>query len=285
MKAYAEFRVPESYAKEFLPDSFGKNVMDFVRIVRVPVGSEMYKKIGEIYKLVRSRDQDYFFLGWDIQRKYTEGELQSAELLLLKISKTFEPAGLECGTIYDNQNACELCGSGIQQVSELILDLNTIPKNVDVARTISNEIIISQELAQILVDNSMTGYKLSPVRHKIFATTSTGPFKGTWHQLIINSLANISPVTKTGINPFDEDEDKIHRCKNGHTIGLNILSELSIYRGSWDGSDIVATKELFGVNRGLLRTYPLILISQRLYRLMMKMKCKGFTVEVVKLIN
>jgi len=285
MKEYAEFRVPESYAKEFLPADFGKNVMDFVRRVRVPTDSEMHKKIGEFYKLVRSRDQDYFFLGWDIQRKYSEKELESAELLLLKISRTFEPAGLECGTIYDNQNVCEICGSGIRQISELILDLNTIPKNADIARTISNEIVISQEMAQILIDNNITGYKLGRVHHKVSPTKSTRNPKKTWHQLIVNSLVSISPMTKTGNGPFDKDEDNSYRCKNGHTIGLNILSELSIYKGSWDGSDIVATKEMFGVNRGLLRTYPLLLISQKLYRLMKKMECKGFTVEVVELID
>jgi hypothetical protein len=285
MKAYAEFRVPESYAKEFLPAELGESIMDFVRKVRIPVESEMYKKIGEIYKLVRHRDKDYFFLGWDIQRNYSVKELESAELLLLKISKTFEPAGLECGTVYNNQNICTICGSGIRQVSELILDFYTMPKNVDIARTISNEIVISQEMAKTLIDNHITGYELSPVHHKASQTKATSIAKTNWQQLIVKSLVHVNPLTKTGNGPFDEDEGDIYRCKNGHTIGLNILSELSIYKNSWDGSDIVATKELLGVSRGLLRTYPLLLISQRLYRLMKKMKCKGFNVEVVKMVD
>lgn len=283
MKAYVEFRIPETYAKEFLPPNLGKNLRDFVRRVRVPGNSETYERIGEIYKFIRLRDQDYFFLGWDIQRNYSERELESAELLLLKISKTFEPAGLECGTKYDNQRACEICGSGIQQVSELILDLNTIPKNVDVARTISNEIVISSKMAGILADNGVTGYEIGPVHHKVVRSRADNDPQKIWHQLVVNPSVNVDPITKTGNDPFDNDKEDNYRCKNGHTIGLNILSELSIYRDSWDGSDIVATRQLLGVNRGLLRTYPLLLISQRLYGLMKQAACKGFTVEVVNL--
>ncbi len=103
--------------------------------------------------------------------------------------------------------------------------------------------------------------------------------------MIATSLVRIGRATKTGIRPFDEDKDNKHRCKNGHTIGLDILSELSIIKDSWDGSDIAVTKELLGVNRGLLRTYPLLVVSQRLYQLMKNMKCKGFSVEVVHLIE
>lgn len=282
MKAIAEFRVPESYAKEFLPADVGKNITDTVRKVMTPVGSELYEEIGQLYKLVMNRDNNYFFLGWDIQRAYSKKELESAELLLLKISKTFEPAGIECGTLYSNIGVCNICGTGIQQISDLILDLRTIPKNVNIARTISNEIVIDQEFAKAIVDNNITGCKLGPLHHN---GKSSHPSKKNWHQLIVNSLVNVNSATKTGIGPFDEDRDNEYRCKNGHTIGLNVLSEVSIDKASWDGSDITITKELLGVNRGLLRTYPLLLISQRLYRLTQEMKIKGFKVEVVKLVN
>jgi len=280
MKSIAEFRIPESYAKEFLPTDFGVGLMGFVRKVKVPVESEMYRRIGEIYKLVKTRDKKSFIYGWNIQRSYSKKELESAELLLVKIAKTFEPAGLECGTVYTTQNACEFCGTGIHQISELILDLNTVPKYVDIARTISNEIIISQELVNFFTYNNVTGYKFMPVFHK-----TPNYRKKNWFQLVNLSFVTVSPEIKTGNDPFDEDEDNEYRCKIGHTVGLNLLSELSIQRDSWDGNDIVATKELFGVNRGLLRTYSLLMVSQRLYRLLMEGKFKGFTVEVVKVVS
>lgn len=286
MKAYAEFRIPEDYAKEFLPDNLGKSTSTKIaKRVRVLIGSEIYNQIGEIYELVRNRDQDYFFLGWEIQRTYSQNELDSARLLLLKTIKTFEPAGEECGTIYDNQNICDICGAGIRQVSELILDLNTIPKNVNIARTISDEIIIDQEFVDILVNNNITGYQLDPVHHKGLQKRSYGHQKKAWHQLIFTSTVNVHPTTKTGENPFDEDKENMYRCKKGHTIGLDILSDLSVYENSWDGSDIVATREFLGVNRGLLRTSPLLLVSQKLFRLMREKQFKGFTLEVAHLIK
>jgi hypothetical protein len=338
MKATAEFRVTEFYAKEFLPADLGKNLTDTVRKVQVPVGSEMYERIGAISKLVRTRDHKYFFAGWNIQRSYSQKELDSAELLRLKITRAFEPAGLECGTLYDQTNTCEICRAGMRQISELILDLNTVPKKVDIARTISDEIVVSQRFADILAESLTTGYELRPVHHKHFAErmsidlnkTAAGRevlrlaqeagcphptwqfwvwlnkpeqkrlmekvraeasvpnklaryHKEPWYQLAVNPSVNVNSATKTGNKPFDEDEKNEYRCRKGHTIGLAVLSELVIDKDSWDGSDIAATKQLIGVNRGLLRTSPLLVISQRLYRLMRETACRGFTVEVVHL--
>lgn len=286
MKEYAEFRIPEDYAKEFLPGNIGKSTSTKIaRSVRVLIGSEIYNRIGEYYQLVKKRDRKYFYLGWEIRRTYSESELNSAKLLLLKTIKTFEPAGEECGTIYNHQNVCNICGAGIRQGSDLFLDLNAVPKNVNIARTISDEVIIDQEFADTLNNHNMTGYRLGPVHHKNIQKKSARRSLKTWHQLIVTSSVNVHPATKTGEDPFNIDEENNYRCKRGHTIGLDILSELSVYEKSWDGSDIVATKELFGVNRGLLRTSPLLLVSQRLFRLMREIKFKGFTVEVVHLIN
>ncbi len=258
--------------------------MDLVRLVRVPVDSDEYRKIGDITRLVRKRDNKYLFFGWSIQRIYSKEELQSAKLLLLKLKKTFEPAGEECGTIYEYKDICEICGSGIRQISDLYLDLRKVPRNTDIARTISNEIIIDQNFAEILNINLLAGYQLKPALHKVAQTQATRILKTTWYQLFITSQVNINPATKTGEDPFDPDEANNYRCKNGHTIGLDILSEPFINKNSWDGSDFVVTKEHFGVNRGLLRTYPLLLISQKAYQFMENEKCNGYKVEVVHLV-
>ncbi len=339
MRAIAEFRVQESYAKEFLPANLGKNLTDTVRKIQVPVGSEIYERIGELTKLVRTRYNTYFFAGWNIKRIYTKEELESAALLHLKITRAFEPVGIECGTIYDRTNTCEICGAGMRQMSELILDMNTIPKSVDIARTLSDEIVVSQELADILGENKITGCELKPVHHKHYdqrmsidlSKSKTGrevlqlaqeagsPYptwqfwvwlnkpeqkhlmekvqaerriparlihyqKKPWYQLIVTSSVNVNPATKTGNNPFDEDVNNEYRCRYGHTIGLAVLSELFIDRDSWDGSDVAKTNQLVGVNRGVLRASPLLVISQRLYKLLIEAKIKGFTVEVVRLV-
>ena len=45
-------------------------------------------------------------------------------------------------------------------ILDLYLDLRKVPRNTDIARTISNEIIIDQKLAEILNINLLAGYEV-----------------------------------------------------------------------------------------------------------------------------
>ncbi len=84
MKVVAEFHVPKSYAKEFLPSETGKSIMDFVRIIQTPPGDDLYEEIARIYRLVMHRDKKYFFLGWDIRRHYSKKELEFRRIITLE---------------------------------------------------------------------------------------------------------------------------------------------------------------------------------------------------------
>ncbi len=70
----------------------------------------------------------------------------------------------------------------------------------------------------------------------------------------------------------------------GHVSGLNLLSEVWVPRAAWDGSDIVCTKDLVGVRRGVPVPAPLLLISPRLWRLLEVEQIKGYEVEVAHLV-
>jgi hypothetical protein len=87
-------------------------------------------------------------------------------LLQLIIRATFEPAGEECGTKYDEATACPLCGAGARQVSDLRLDLRKAPKSKHIAKTIAREWVVSQHLAELMLDAGLKGFELGPVRHK-----------------------------------------------------------------------------------------------------------------------
>jgi len=41
-----------------------------------------------------------------------------------------------------------------------------VPKGKEIATTIANEIIVSQRLAEKMIDAGLTGFELRPVRHK-----------------------------------------------------------------------------------------------------------------------
>src|SRR5262249_22702448 len=100
------------------------------------------------------------------ERSYTRAELARARLFQLRINAVFEPAGEQCGTAYDDSTACQHCGAGRRQVSDLILDLRKVPTTKDIARTIADEWIVSQRFAQLLLDAEISGFELRPVRHK-----------------------------------------------------------------------------------------------------------------------
>ena len=165
MRESVEFRIPEEHASRFLEPHVGKRLGGSVRVLELAVDDPRYEQIGDLDHQLRKEGR-CFFLGWDINRRYSRKELESAELFHLYITAVFEPAGEECGTVYDDSTVCPLCGAGRTQVSDLILDLRKAPKNKDLAVTIASEWIVSQRLAELLVDAKMTGFKLRPVRHK-----------------------------------------------------------------------------------------------------------------------
>jgi hypothetical protein len=165
MKEYIEFRILERYASEFLKPNQGKRLGDSVRLVIISTDDPLLHIVKKI-ELELHEKGEYLFYGWDIFRKYTPFEIQSAELFHIDITAVFEPAGEECGTIYDEKTACAICGAGRKQVSDLILDLRKTPKGKDIAKTIADEWIIKKELAERLVDAKLSGFELHPVKHK-----------------------------------------------------------------------------------------------------------------------
>ena len=165
VKEYVEFRIPEEYASRFLGPHEGKRLGDRVRALEIATDDPRYQWIGNLQRQFREEGK-FFFLGWEIKRRYSRRELEAAELFCLWITAVFEPAGEQCGTVYDESTACPICGAGRTQVTNLILDLRKVPKGKDIARTIAHEWIVSQRLAEILLDAGMTGFELRPVRHR-----------------------------------------------------------------------------------------------------------------------
>lgn len=107
---------------------------------------------------------------------------------------------------------------------------------------------------------------------------------GPWRQLVVTSTpVPVAPPTRFANSPYDDDAEGRYRCPLGHTAGLNILSEVTVRRDAWDGSDVVRTREYVGSRLGLLVPRPLILISQRVYRLLRELRATGFRVEVAHL--
>ena len=164
-----EFRIPEKYADWLFGPDEGKRLSSTVRKILLRGDDPRIGRVGELDREISMQAKDpprYFFAGWNIRRRYVTDELAVAACFNLAISSTFEPAGEECGTKYDESTACPKCGAGATQVSDLRLDLRKVPKGKEIATTIANEIIVSQHLAERMTDAGLTGFELHPVRHK-----------------------------------------------------------------------------------------------------------------------
>jgi hypothetical protein len=242
-------------------------------------------RLDELRQVLALREKETGFSAYSaalVRRKYSRSELAQAELLRLIVTAVFEPAGEEMGTLYDYSRTCHLCGAGRVQQTDLVLDTRRIPRSADIARTIGEEVIISDRLTQILLANDMTGFSPQPVHRR----TLQGESAPNWHQLVITGQAGLSAEpTVFGTDPFDLDEQGRYRCPAGHIAGLNLLSELYIRRGTYDGSDIGATTDLIGYRSGLLVPFPLIVISQRLYQVLEQSGARGYRVEIAHLVD
>jgi len=258
----------------FLEPGLGTLLNDSVRKIVLPIEDARVKLIGDLDREFSKRGRA-FFTFWYIARSYTRKELDTAEVLQLLIRPTFEPPGEMCGTEYDEAVACPRCGAGAPQRTDLHLDVRRIPKKKDLAITIAGEIVVSAHLVEVLQKHRITGAEYRPVRDK------TGKVVEEWRQLVVTSKPlDIVLPTRVGDTPFDPDEKGRHRCPLKHVAGLNRLSELWLKRAGHDGSDWVRTRQLIGVRRGVLRPEEQLLISPRLYRLLLEQKARRFEVEV-----
>ncbi|KFE67517.1 hypothetical protein DB31_8000 [Hyalangium minutum] len=160
-------------------------------------------------------------------------------------------------------------------MTDLHLDVPHIPKKKDLAVTIAGEIVVSARLTEALRKHGITGAEYRPVRHK------TGKLAEEWRQLVVTSKpVDIVPPTRVGDDPFNLDQQGRHRCPRKHVAGLNRISELWLKQEGQDGSDWVRTRQLIGAWQGVLRPREQLLISPRLYRLLLTLKAKRFEIEV-----
>jgi hypothetical protein len=156
-----------------------------------------------------------------------------------------------------------------------------VPQHKDISETISwVEWIVSARFARIVAENKLTGAELKP----IFEFRNPTQQCQAWRQLWVTGRAGkLSKSTRTGKDPFSPSQVN-WICPLRHSVVTQFLSEIYLSRNEWDGSDITVTSELFGQGRNLLRPTPLIIVSQRMYRVLEDAGLKGFSCEVAHLV-
>ncbi len=298
MRESVEFRIREENAAEYLPPGTGQSVGYGVRKVVVDTSDPSFAEFRRLYRVFRAEGK-YFFSGHEYHRRYSRRDLAEADLLHVWPKRTFEPAGEECGTVYDESSACnhvlaetpeieicghkvpasvDTCGVGARQITPHFLDGRPIPRNVDFARTIADEIVVSVRVVEAFREHELRGAEFNPVR----LSNQGGMSSQDHYQLkFVGSVAEADPATRAGENPFDETG--YGRCPRSHLIGLNLLSEVTVKAGTVPETDVMATKQMVGVRRGLLRPRPIVLLSSRAWRAIEGARLKGLAVEVARL--
>jgi hypothetical protein len=273
MKEVFEFRINNTFS-ELLPTSVVGNNLGPVTKVKIEKGSLEYQSIKEIAEKIKAKSTESFFYGWGIKRSYSKKELANANLFHLFIGNVFEPTGEECGTVYDETAACEICGANRKQISPLTLKKGTIPKK-DIARTIGGEVVVSEKFVNAAGQRNLKGLQLSPIN------------VGKYYQLTANTEIELSANTIVGISPFDlstSSEGEVYKCPKGHTIGLNLLSEVYVLNSpSISESDFLVSKQKIGVKRGLLRPEPICFCSPAFRQMIEDEKLSGFEFEIANI--
>jgi hypothetical protein len=255
--------------------------LGLVRLVKI---SQSDPRIGEIVRLQRKLDRTKgrpFFYGWRILREYSHRELADADLLVLQVRSTFEPAGEECGTTYDDSAACAICGADAPQTSDLRLNIARIPQTRSITRTMAGEIVIASSLAKRLIRTGVLRSCFRSLRNHKDDTVSKA-----WSQLLVPEASiEIAPATRFGIELFaTAAESKEYQCPLGDVLGLARLSEAYVVRGSYHGEHLTASAQFVGVRRGLLRPERLLFISAKVWEVLDRQKIRGIGVEVAHLV-
>jgi hypothetical protein len=278
MRETIELRISEEDARRHLPRNVGRVLGGSVRRVDLALSDPLLDTIRAVERRYRARN-DVFFTWWTIHRRYTQEELESAEVLQLEVGGFFEHAGEECGTVYDESASCPSCGFGRTQVSTLMLSRSKLRQGKDLSISVASEIVVSGRLADALREQRFTGFSLRPIDR----CGRPGSRVDGWEQLVVEPpyLPAVDP-TSFGEDPLVDGEDPA-RCPFGHVAGLNLLSELSISRAAWSGADLAATEQAVGRRVGYLVPSRLLVLSPRLYRFLRDGRYKGSRVEVAYL--
>ncbi|PVD49324.1 hypothetical protein DC498_25590 [Terrimonas sp.] len=289
MKEVLELRINYDYAHLLFKADEGKNLGTSVKVVEISKEDPRYSQVPIIAEEIKKKYDRGFFFGWQIKRRYSKKELDTATLLHLKIKAVFEPTGEECGTLYDETAACEICGANRKQASPLILKKGTIPKK-DIARTIGGEVVVSEKFVNAARQRNLKGLQLSPINVE------------KYYQLTAYTEVELSHRTVAGVDPWDfsegsngieftvsggypvKFEKEVYKCPKGDTIGLNLLSEPYVLNSQSIGEyDFFASKQKIGVKRGLLRPEPIYFCSPAFRKMIEEEKLSGFEFEITNI--
>jgi len=269
-----EIRVPEDRVGEIFSSDEGESIAG-TRVLRLQSTDARLVKVRELHRR-KWKEGGYFYSSAVPHRAYTSAELDSSEVLLLRPQALFEPAGEECGTIYDDVGACAACGVA-DQLGPLRLPLSRIPTGVDFAVTIAGEMLLSDRAFAVFDDAQLSGFATEP----ILDSDSMGG-AGTlphWRQLLPDGVElAVSRDTLVGWSWGEAVPWPRYPRSCDHLIGPRLISELQVIDPGLR-TDSMRTAGFFGERQGLLRPRPIMCTSPSVRTLVAEAALQGFIFE------
>jgi hypothetical protein len=214
-----------------------------------------------------------------IERKYSESELSSFNLLHLGI----KTAGLEGGANYrqeyDYKNSCQNCGSGSTPIPPLLANLSKMGKKQIDSTAHDGCLIISEKLSEIIKENSLTGCESQPCKNK---TAKQPDERYYWLQIV----SEFPPMTATSIFTIDK---ACNVCKrSGHFNQSKKATEFHYGDLPKNITDFNLTWEYFGYWQGLSEKgrRPVggkrsVIVTQKVRQIFKKAKVRNISFEPV----
>jgi len=294
MKEIHEFRIwADKY--HLLPQPNSARFNGVVYVIKVEKDEPLFHTIEKLDRELRKKESTGIFGFWDVRRTYTPVELKEAELFEFKINAAFEPTGEECGTQFDENTACEICGANRNQIGPLKLKKGSIPKK-DIARSIAGEVVVSARLVETVQKTGMRGISFD---HVILGTKVSNYFqlKVTSPELevtkqttaghnvfnLTSDVAEEQEFTVSG-NHIVKFEKAVFSCPIGHLIGSRLISEPHVKNvASISEFDVFVSRQKVGVKQGLLRPEPIYFCSSAFREMILMEKLTGFDFEIARI--
>ncbi|WP_376792406.1 hypothetical protein [Thermoflexus sp.] len=225
-----------------------------------------------------------------VERIYTERELSSAPLLVLRLTnQAIEDDWYDLEDGYQggpqaSHRRCAVCRAALEQVRDLLVDVRKMGRR-DLSLTYSFEVILSPRLARMLQEAGFTGFALRPVWHYRRPHQGEPPL----YQLVVT---NVLPPMASPPTEF-EPERRCEVCgtetkfiKHTHWWGrIPYYEETEIYYPKSvleQVADFNATWEKIGELPSWSR---LVIITQRMYRWLKEQRIRGWSAEPVYLVE
>ncbi|MEQ1932418.1 MAG: hypothetical protein ABL962_00875 [Fimbriimonadaceae bacterium] len=229
-------------------------------------------------------------LGWRIIRHYSKQEIAKAEWFHFKTTRWVMTCGEQCSTVYDETNACAVCGWGAIQTNLLALPLSKIGKGLDVSWTWADEWVASDKFRAQLQAVLGPAVRFAPIlncsRSQPIDPKPSDLVSGFWQLHCVDQCFEVLDSTVVRDHVIDQYPDvDMKPCPFGHSLGRHPISELKLKMLSLPKGGFCRTSNGFGRKQGYFRPKSEVVVNRAFYETWQTLGLRGAKFEIAHVEN